>query len=71
MKNKHGNLKCSNCGCYDLEMHVDFDGVDDEAEKGNGFDYEISLVCNNCGRGYPVARTNNEFAISAIKDKKQ
>lgn len=68
--NKHGNIKCAGCGSFNIRMHVYFDGADWDAEagEGSGFDYEVSLICEDCGRGYPVCRLNNERAVCAIKD---
>lgn len=69
--NKHGNLKCVACKSENLKMHVYYDGADWNSEKGegSGFDYEVTLVCEDCGRAYPVCRVNNEFAVCAIKDE--
>ena len=71
--NKHGNIKCVACGSEDMRLHVGFDGADWNSAKGegSGFDYCIDLVCEDCGRCYPVCRTNNEFAVCDIADPKK
>lgn len=69
--NKHGNLKCSACGSLDIRMHVGCDGADwdSEAGEGSGFDFGIDLVCEDCGRCYPVCRLKDEFAVSPLREK--
>ncbi len=69
MGNKHGNIKCEGCGSYNIEMHVGYDGMDclSEAGKDSGFECEVKLVCEDCGRVYPVCRVKNFNAVSAIK----
>lgn len=68
MQNKHGNIKCAKCGSYNITMDVGYDGADylSEAGEGSGFTCEVSLVCEDCGRVYPVCRVKNFGAISDI-----
>lgn len=69
MQNKHGNLKCANCGSFNIEMCVSYDGQDcySEAGEGSGFVCGVDLVCNDCGRAYPVCRVKNFSDVSEIK----
>lgn len=68
--NKFGNFRCS-CGSDNIECSVSFDGCDfiSEAGEGSGFMYEISLVCNNCGRAYPIGRIKSYQDFSENLDK--
>lgn len=68
MTNKHGNIKCEGCGSYNITMHVGYDGADylSEAGDGSGFKWEVKLVCEDCGRIYPVCRVKNFNAVSGI-----
>lgn len=68
MHNKHGNIKCEGCGSYNITMNVGYDGADwlSEAGEGSGFKCEVALVCEDCGRGYPVCRVKNFNAVSGI-----
>lgn len=52
MKNIYGNFRCE-CGSYDVEQvsHIaETDGAMPFPDP-----YEIGIVCNSCGRYYPVA----------------
>ena len=71
--NKHGNLKCSACGSEDIRMHIYYDGADWLSAKGEGsrFYYGVDLVCEDCGRAYPVCRVNNEFSVCALREPKK
>lgn len=68
--NVHGNLKCAGCGGYDIRMHVCYDGVDEHSKSGagSGFVYGVDLVCEDCGRCYPVCRVKSEFAVDALAE---
>ena len=68
--NKHGNLKCSSCGSKNMKMHVGYDGCDwlSKAGEGSGYDFGIDMVCEDCGRCYPICRLNNEFCVSELKE---
>ena len=70
-RNKHGNLKCAGCGGFDIRMHVGFDGMDCDsvAGEGSGFDYEVSLVCEDCGRAYPVCRVKGYNDVSEVAER--
>lgn len=59
MRNE-SKLKCTRCG-KDLELSAGFDGCDWESVAGekSGFKYTIALVCNDCGRVYPIGRLKN------------
>lgn len=68
-KKEFGGLRCSNCG-GSLSLSVGFDGMSERARRhGNGesWDYEIALVCRECGRAFPICRTNDENNISALR----
>lgn len=67
-KIEFGGLRCSNCG-GSLSLSVGFDGMSERAkEHGNGkqWDYEIELICRECGRAFPICRTFNEHSISEL-----
>lgn len=68
MTNKHGNIKCEGCGSYNITMHVGYDGADylSEAGDGSGFKCEVKLVCEDCGRIYPVCRVKDFNAVRDI-----
>lgn len=55
-------LKCVCCNSI-LKLNISFDGCDWESKEGegSGFDYEISLLCADCGRIYPIGRVKNSF----------
>ncbi|MDR1631233.1 MAG: Trm112 family protein [Oscillospiraceae bacterium] len=57
-------LKCTDCR-GSLDLLVSFDGCDRDSIKGggSGYNYEITLQCDECGRIYPIGRLNNEFAF--------
>ncbi len=66
--NKHGGIKCVSCGSEKLEMSADYDGMDEFSVEGegSGFGVEVSLVCQKCGRVYPVCRTRDFVDVSDI-----
>lgn len=60
------------CGCGGrLEFRRSFDGCDWESEEGEGSknDYEIALVCKECGTVYAIGRTKKMYDLVECKDK--
>ena len=68
-KNKHGNFKCSNCGSFNVHLHVTDDLIssDSNAGKLSGFHYSVGLCCYECGRYFPVCKIKHPRDISSIK----
>lgn len=68
-KNK---LKCTDCG-GNLDLQVAYDGCDWDSAKGegSGFNYEIALACDDCGRIYPIERLKEEFAFCENIEKRR
>ena len=67
---KFGGLVCAVCGS-DLEFHCSFDGMSQNAvlydkRFSPNWDWEVSLVCNSCGRTYPICRTKSELDVSEV-----
>lgn len=71
-RNKHGNLLCSACGSANMKMHVGFDGLDCDsvAGDGSGFDYGVDMVCEDCGRAYPICRVKGFNDVSEVIERK-
>lgn len=67
---KYGNIRCVGCGSDKLKMNAGYDGLDElSAEgEGSGFGVEVSLVCQKCGRVYPVCRVRDFVDVSDISD---
>lgn len=70
--NKHGNMRCVQCHGFDLDLHVGWDGMDEESMAGefSGFNALVSLVCNTCGRAYPVCRVRDFSDVSELVEVK-
>ena len=64
-------LSCSDCGGK-LEITEGFDGCGwkSEAGKDSGFNIEISLDCEECGRVYPIGRVRKHSDFSRNKEDK-
>ncbi len=66
-----GGLKCAQCGA-DLSFSLSFIGLSEEAVKHDeehgetNWNYEISLCCQECGRIYPICRTDKPNSISEL-----
>lgn len=68
---KWGGLVCAGCGNNDLDFHVMYTGADwnCEAGEGSGYDFEVSLVCDKCGRIYTIGHVKSESDISPVKQQ--
>ena len=62
-----GGLICPECQDA-LRLDIAYDGMSSIAVKGYGYDYSVSLRCENihCRRSFPICRTNSASAISEI-----
>lgn len=69
--NKYGNIKCAGCGSEDIKMSADYDGLDELSVEGegSGFGVVVSLICESCGRVYPICRVRDFCDVSDISDR--
>ncbi len=68
--NKYGCIKCAGCGSENIKMSVGYDGLDElsAAGEGSGFGVAVNLVCEDCGRVYPVCRAKDFSNVSDIAE---
>lgn len=59
---------CQNCG-RELKLSISFTGCDWKSEAGekSGYDYEVRLDCDFCGRVYTLGYVRNEKDFSPYK----
>lgn len=69
--NKYGNIKCAACGSEDMKMNAGYDGLDELSTEGegSGFGVVVSLVCESCGRVYPICRVKDFCDVSDILER--
>lgn len=63
-------MKMPLCECKsELKLSIGFTGCDWNCEAGvnSGYNYEVRLECNKCGRVYTLGMVRNERDFSPIK----
>ena len=61
---KYGGLRCAGCGSHELKLLVS------SSDYSDGYEAEVGLVCETCGRMYPICKTKRDSDVGEYDWKK-
>lgn len=69
LKNRHNNLRCSECGSYDIETLACFQDCndlimhDDKYSRLDDYNVLITIFCHNCKAEFPIIAISSSYEV--------